>query len=173
MKDCVQNLLILVLFIVLIFSIDYYIKNKEIVKNIKETNDVSNVVSIQVDTVYPTQNDLPNNTLNNLPNNILNDLPNENNIYHDYIPENNTCHNYIPENNKTTIIYPINVNSINDEINDEINEDLNNHHKYVPNNDIIIIEENKNENKSNNFKYIKEFSDNFNNFDPEEIFSSA
>ena len=115
MKNCIQNLLILFLIIVLLFSISKYYFNKQMKKKI------NNFIKYQ---------------------------------------------EYTPTDIKETIItYPINNNVINEEENNDIN--------YVPDENITIIEENKNENNNDSFNYSKELSNDFNAFDPNEIFPSV
>ena len=122
MKDCLQNLFILLLVIVLICGVTNYVKN---IKTI-------------------------NYNLSNFPY-INNDV-----IQQDYTE---------PQN-----VYPIDSNIVN---NDEINdEDLNeNYHIFVPEDNDTIIE-NNNQTENNKFNYIKEFSDDFHSFNPNEIHST-
>ena len=99
MKDCIQNLLILFLIIVLIFSITRYIKNKEIKKTIKSINNL---------VVNPCMKDLENKTIVTyqqytpsdikettiiypINNNVINEQNEEdlNNNHHEYIPDEN------------------------------------------------------------------------------------
>lgn len=145
MEDCIQNLLILVLIIVLIFSIIRYNKNKQIKKTIKEVNNIANVVDVNLAAITPAINDFKNNTII---------------TYQEYTPS---------DVKETTIIYPIDNNIIN---NDLIEEDLDNNNEYVPNENVVIIEENTENKENNNFNYLKEFSNEFHGFDPDEIYPS-
>jgi len=130
MTDCVQNLIIILLVIIFIFSITKYIK-------MTHNNNISN-----------SYYNYPDNTVK-IPENTIK------------IPENtnNQQDHKTTETKEITIIYPINNNEITD-----------NYHIIVPQENVTLIEENSKISKENN--YIKEFSDDFHYFDPDEIYPS-
>lgn len=142
-KDCVLNLLILLLIIVLIFSITRYIKNKKI----KNVNNVNNFFNSPTPTITP----MVTPTVSPI-NNII-----------------ATFKEYTPFDVKeTTVLYPIDNNTINDQ---PVEEDLSNNYEYVPDENVTIIEENKEtENTKDNFNYSKTFSDDFQGFDSNEMY---
>jgi len=145
MKDCIQNLIILVLIIVLIFSITRYNKNKQMKKNGNDVKNIMRMVGVNLANVTPSINELKNNTII---------------TYQEYTPS---------DVKETTIIYPIDNNIINNNL---VEEDLDNNNEYIPDENVVIIEENTENKDNNNFNYLKEFSNGFHGFDPDEIYPS-
>jgi hypothetical protein len=83
---------------------------------------------------------------------------------------NNLSNNLTNNNKEVIIVCPIDNNVLNEDENEnEIIDD--NNHALVPESNVTIIEENKEPDES--FNYIKEFSDNFNAYDPEEKYPSC
>ena len=145
MTDCVINLIIILLVVIFIFSITKYVK-------MKKNNDVSNLYYN-----YPVADNTINKTgyTINQNGNTINQNGNTIN-QQEYKPI---------ETKEITIICPINNNEIN---NNEINN--NTYHMIIPQENVTLIEENIKIPNENN--YIKEFSNDFHYFDPEEIYPS-
>ena len=120
MEDCVQNLLILLLIMVLVFSITNYFKNKKMRNNIRTITDVSKAINGHLENIGSSIN-----------------------------------------NEEEILVYPIDNNVLDDS---ELIDDNNN--ALVPESNVTIIEENKENDEK--FNYTKEFSNNFNPYDPEE-----
>lgn len=97
MTDCVQNLIIFFLIIILFYSAHAYIHNRK-----KKSNHVNSIINNAIEEdkvvgIYPINNNINNhNDLINL--NDLNDLNDLNN--HEYVPDNNVV--LIEENKVVT-----------------------------------------------------------------------
>ena len=119
MTDCVQNIIIFFLIIILFYSAHAYIHKK------RKSNHVNLIV---------------NNAI---------------------------------EEDKVVVVYPIsdNLNDLN-EMNDLNNlNDLSNHHEYVPDNNVVLIEENKVV-TGDNFNYDKTIDTELNGFDADDKYLS-
>jgi hypothetical protein len=146
MTDCVQNLIIFLLIIILFYGAHAYMHNKK-----RKSNRVNSILNNAIEenkvvVVYPINNNL-NNLNQHTEMNKLNQHTEMNNL------------NQHTEMNKLNEL-----NNLND-----LNEL---HHEYVPDDNIILIEENKVV-TGDNFNYDKTINNVLNGFDPDDKYLSV
>ena len=171
MKDCVQNLVILILISLLIFSIINYFKNKQMQKNINTTTDIAKIVNNNLYTITPSVNTLSDNIKNVIIAKQVDNIPMDTPIICP-IDNNIVNHNEIDNENLDENYHAFVYNNDNNNDNDNVNVNDNNNVNDNDNNNVTIIEENNHIEEANKFNYIKKFSNNFHGFDLDEVYPS-